>query len=159
MPSSSLLVALVNFVRAFAGADPDHHCYSPSPLIRGHAAKAKGQRTKSFLRVLKYSNGGVLEVGDMDFSASFLCFCGDDWMLMRSDDYLDACARHQPAKVYKIKHLSKVEVVQNDPSGCTFLLVLLILRHFFRLHTRCISNWFWFKRENPTLNCIEKKIT
>ena len=30
---------------------------------------------------------------------------------------------YQPAKVYKIKHLSKIEVVQNDPSGCTFLLV------------------------------------
>jgi hypothetical protein len=35
---------------------------------------------------------------------------------------LGGCAR-QPAKVYKVKHLSKVEVVQNDPSGCTFLLV------------------------------------
>jgi len=27
-----------------------------------NAAKQKGQRTKAFLRVLKYSNGGVLEV-------------------------------------------------------------------------------------------------
>ena len=26
------------------------------------AAKSKGQRTKAFLRVLKYSTGGVLEV-------------------------------------------------------------------------------------------------
>lgn len=26
------------------------------------AAKSKGQRTKAFLRVLKYSHGGVLEV-------------------------------------------------------------------------------------------------
>ncbi|RDX80892.1 Exocyst complex component SEC3A, partial [Mucuna pruriens] len=51
-------------------------------------AKAKGQRTKAFLRVLKYSNGGVLE----------------------------------PAKIYKLKHLSKVEVATNDPSGCTFTL-------------------------------------
>ncbi|KHN47876.1 Exocyst complex component SEC3B [Glycine soja] len=53
------------------------------------AAKSKGLRTSAFLRVLKYSTGGVLE----------------------------------PAKLYKLKHLSKVEVVANDPSGCTFTLV------------------------------------
>lgn len=29
----------------------------------------------------------------------------------------------QPAKLYKLKHLSKVEVLANDPSGCTFTLV------------------------------------
>ena len=29
----------------------------------------------------------------------------------------------QPAKLYKLKHLSKVEVLTNDPSGCTFTLV------------------------------------
>ncbi|KAL5131792.1 Exocyst complex component SEC3A [Glycine soja] len=29
----------------------------------------------------------------------------------------------QPAKLYKLKHLSKVEVVANDPSGCTFTLI------------------------------------
>ncbi|KAF9604135.1 hypothetical protein IFM89_002810 [Coptis chinensis] len=28
----------------------------------------------------------------------------------------------QPAKLYKLKHLSKVEVISNDPSGCTFFL-------------------------------------
>ncbi|XP_010263828.1 PREDICTED: exocyst complex component SEC3A-like [Nelumbo nucifera] len=28
----------------------------------------------------------------------------------------------EPAKVYKLKHLSKVEVISNDPSGCTFTL-------------------------------------
>ncbi|WOL03088.1 exocyst complex component SEC3A-like [Canna indica] len=28
----------------------------------------------------------------------------------------------EPAKIYKLKHLSKVEVMQNDPSGCTFML-------------------------------------
>jgi len=33
-------------------------------------AKAKGQRTKAFLRVLKYSTGGVLEV--MSFSPNSL---------------------------------------------------------------------------------------
>lgn len=31
----------------------------------------------------------------------------------------------QPAKLYKLKHLSKVEVLTNDPSGCTFTLVML----------------------------------
>lgn len=32
----------------------------------------------------------------------------------------------QPAKMYKLKHLSKVEVITNDPSGCTFTLVRLL---------------------------------
>lgn len=58
------------------------------PRVLALSTKAKGQRTKAFLRVLKYSTGGVLE----------------------------------PAKLYKLKHLSKVEVITNDPSGCTFTL-------------------------------------
>ncbi|KAK2392499.1 Exocyst complex component S3A [Trifolium repens] len=58
------------------------------PRVLAISTKAKTQRTKAFLRVLKYSNGGVLE----------------------------------PAKIYKLKHLSKVEVATNDPSGCTFTL-------------------------------------
>ncbi|EEC75773.1 hypothetical protein OsI_12679 [Oryza sativa Indica Group] len=28
----------------------------------------------------------------------------------------------EPAKLYKLKHLTKVEVISNDPSGCTFVL-------------------------------------
>jgi hypothetical protein len=31
----------------------------------------------------------------------------------------------QPAKSYKLKHLTKLEVVANDPSGCTFFMVPL----------------------------------
>ncbi|KAL1366752.1 hypothetical protein HN51_020826 [Arachis hypogaea] len=58
------------------------------PRVLALSTKQKGHRTKAFLRVLKYSNGGVLE----------------------------------PAKIYKLKHLSKVEVVREDPSGCTFIL-------------------------------------
>ncbi|XP_019174748.1 PREDICTED: exocyst complex component SEC3A-like [Ipomoea nil] len=58
------------------------------PRVLAISAKEKGQQTRAFLRVLKYSTGGVLE----------------------------------PAKLYKLKHLSKVEVVTNDPSGCTFTL-------------------------------------
>ncbi|XP_050208769.1 exocyst complex component SEC3A [Mercurialis annua] len=58
------------------------------PRVLALSTKSKGARTKSFLRVLKYSTGGVLE----------------------------------PAKLYKLKHLSKVEVIANDPSGCTFTL-------------------------------------
>ncbi|GAB2222046.1 hypothetical protein Drorol1_Dr00013244 [Drosera rotundifolia] len=58
------------------------------PRVLAISIKKKPQRTKAFLRVLKYSNGGVLE----------------------------------PAKIYKLKHLSKVEVMTNDPSGCTFTL-------------------------------------
>jgi hypothetical protein len=39
----------------------------------------------------------------------------------------------QPAKLYKLKHLTKVEVISNDPSGCTFVLVptLTPLLHCF----------------------------
>ncbi|KAK6939530.1 Exocyst complex component Sec3, PIP2-binding N-terminal domain [Dillenia turbinata] len=58
------------------------------PRVLALSTKSKGQRTKAFLRVMKYSTGGVLE----------------------------------PAKLYKLKHLSKVEVITNDPSGCTFML-------------------------------------
>ncbi|XP_072987152.1 exocyst complex component SEC3A-like [Typha latifolia] len=49
---------------------------------------SKGQATKAFLRVLKYSSGAVLE----------------------------------SAKLYKLKHLTKVEVISNDATGCTFIL-------------------------------------
>ncbi|XP_019152841.1 PREDICTED: exocyst complex component SEC3A-like [Ipomoea nil] len=58
------------------------------PRVLAISTKQKGQRTKAFLRVLKYSSGGVLE----------------------------------SANLYKLKHLSKVELVTNDPSGCTFTL-------------------------------------
>lgn len=49
----------------------------------------------------------------------------------------------QPAKIYKLKHLSKVEVVTNDPSGCTFTLVMLhfpILKFVFK----CLSFSLFF---------------
>lgn len=62
--------------------------HTAKPRVIAISTKAKGQRTRAFLHVLKYSTGGVLE----------------------------------PAKLYKLKHLSKVEVVTNDPSGCTFML-------------------------------------
>ncbi|KAJ9186643.1 hypothetical protein P3X46_002190 [Hevea brasiliensis] len=58
------------------------------PRVLAISTKSKGNQTKAFLRVLKYSTRGVLE----------------------------------PAKLYKLKHLSKVEVITNDPSGCTFTL-------------------------------------
>ncbi|KAK4429118.1 Exocyst complex component SEC3A [Sesamum alatum] len=58
------------------------------PRVLAISTKVKGKRTKAFVRVLKYSNGGDLEA----------------------------------AKMYKLKHLSKVEVVTDDPSGCTFML-------------------------------------
>uniref|UniRef100_A0A0D9XR37 Exocyst complex component Sec3 PIP2-binding N-terminal domain-containing protein n=1 Tax=Leersia perrieri TaxID=77586 RepID=A0A0D9XR37_9ORYZ len=88
------------------------------PRVLAITTKAKGQRTKAFVRVLKYSNGGVLE----------------------------------PAKVYKMKHLSKVEVVQNDPSGCTFLL------GFDNLRSQSVSPPQWTMRNkddrNRLLMCI-----
>ncbi|KAL2604904.1 hypothetical protein AAZV13_09G093000 [Glycine max] len=82
------------------------------------AAKSKGLRTSAFLRVLKYSTGGVLE----------------------------------PAKLYKLKHLSKVEVVANDPSGCTFTL------GFDNLRSQSVAPPQWTMRNiddrNRLLLCI-----
>ncbi|XP_027092825.2 exocyst complex component SEC3A-like isoform X2 [Coffea arabica] len=88
------------------------------PRVLAISTKAKGQRTKAFLRVLKYSTGGVLE----------------------------------PAKLYKLKHLSKVEVVTNDPSGCTFML------GFDNLRSQSVSPPQWTMRNvddrNRLLMCI-----
>ncbi|KAK9164050.1 hypothetical protein Syun_004952 [Stephania yunnanensis] len=82
------------------------------------STKQKGQRTKAFLRVLKYSSGGVLE----------------------------------PAKFYKLKHLSKVEVLSNDPSGCTFML------GFDNLRSQSVAPAQWTMRNiddrNRLLICI-----
>ncbi|KAF6166562.1 hypothetical protein GIB67_005424 [Kingdonia uniflora] len=87
------------------------------PRVLALSTKAKGQRTKAFLRVLKYSSGGVLE----------------------------------PAKLYKLKHLSKVEVI-NDPSGCTFML------GFDNLRSQSVAPPQWTMRNiddrNRLLLCI-----
>ncbi|CAL9144944.1 unnamed protein product [Musa hybrid cultivar] len=89
------------------------------PRVLALTTKAKGQRTKAFLRVLKYSGGGILE----------------------------------PAKIYKLKHLSKLEVVQNDPSGCTFML------GFDNLRSQSVAPPQWTMRNkddrwNRILLCI-----
>ncbi|XP_058081766.1 exocyst complex component SEC3A-like [Magnolia sinica] len=58
----------------------------------------------------------------------------------------------EPAKMYKIKHLSKVEVIQNDPSGCTFML------GFDNLRSQSVSPPQWTMRNindrNRILLCI-----
>ncbi|KAI3888620.1 hypothetical protein MKW92_022176 [Papaver armeniacum] len=82
------------------------------PRVLAISTKAKVQRTKAFLRVLKYSSGGVLE----------------------------------PAKIYKLKHLSKVEVVSNDPSGCTFML------GFDNLRSQSVSPPQWTMRNTADRN-------
>ncbi|CBI19621.3 hypothetical protein AAG906_030991 [Vitis piasezkii] len=88
------------------------------PRVLALSTKAKAQRTKAFLRVLKYSTGGVLE----------------------------------PAKLYKLKHLSKVEVIANDPSGCTFML------GFDNLRSQSVAPPQWTMRNiddrNRLLLCI-----
>ncbi|CAO2827144.1 unnamed protein product [Amaranthus hypochondriacus] len=88
------------------------------PRVLAISIKQKGQRTKAFLRVLKYSNGGILE----------------------------------PAKLYKLKHLSKVEVNANDPSGCTFTL------GFDNLRNQTVAPPQWTMRNtddrNRLLLCI-----
>ncbi|THG03665.1 hypothetical protein TEA_023972 [Camellia sinensis var. sinensis] len=81
-------------------------------------AESNGQQSRAFLRVLKYSTGGVLE----------------------------------PAKLYKLRHLSKVEVVTNDPSGCTFML------GFDNLRNQSVAPPQWTMRNiddrNRLLLCI-----
>ncbi|KAH6778852.1 exocyst complex component sec3A [Perilla frutescens var. hirtella] len=88
------------------------------PRVLAISTKAKGQRASVFLRVLKYSTGGVLE----------------------------------PAKLYKLKHLSKVEVVTNDPTGCTFML------GFDNLRNQSVAPPQWTMRNvddrNRVLLCI-----
>ncbi|XP_010255019.1 PREDICTED: exocyst complex component SEC3A isoform X2 [Nelumbo nucifera] len=90
----------------------------PRVLALSTKYSSKGQRTKAFLRVLKYSSGGVLE----------------------------------PAKLYKLKHLSKVEVIANDPSGCTFTL------GFDNLRSQSVAQPQWTMRNisdrNRLLLCI-----
>ncbi|EPS72833.1 hypothetical protein M569_01920 [Genlisea aurea] len=88
------------------------------PRVLAISTKSKAKRTKAFLRVFKYSNGGVLEA----------------------------------AKLYKLKHLSKVEVVTNDPSGCTFML------GFDNLRSQSVAPPQWTMRNvddrNRLLFCI-----
>ncbi|XP_038704911.1 exocyst complex component SEC3A-like isoform X2 [Tripterygium wilfordii] len=88
------------------------------PRVLALSTKSKGQRTKAFLRVLKYSTGGVLE----------------------------------PANLYKLKYLSKVEVLTNDPSGCTFTL------GFDNLRSQTVAPPQWTMRNiddrNRLLLCI-----
>ncbi|KAJ3677628.1 hypothetical protein LUZ60_003352 [Juncus effusus] len=84
------------------------------PRVLAISTKTKGQKTKAFLRVLKYSNGGFLEV----------------------------------AKIYKLKHLSKLEVVQNDPTGCTFTL------GFDNLKNKSVAPPQWTMRNKDDRNRI-----
>ncbi|RZC67105.1 hypothetical protein C5167_010789 [Papaver somniferum] len=89
-----------------------------SPRVLALSSKSKGQSTKAFLHVLKYSSGGVLE----------------------------------PAKLYKLKHLTKVEVLTSDPSGCTFML------GFDNLRSQSVAPPQWTMRNiydrNRLLLCI-----
>ncbi|KAH7524038.1 hypothetical protein FEM48_Zijuj06G0075900 [Ziziphus jujuba var. spinosa] len=58
----------------------------------------------------------------------------------------------EPAKLYKLKHLSKVEVITNDPSGCTFTL------GFDNLRSQSVAPPQWTMRNiddrNRLLLCI-----
>nr|CAD1837291.1 unnamed protein product [Ananas comosus var. bracteatus] len=54
----------------------------------------------------------------------------------------------EPAKIYKPKHLSKVEVIQNDPSGCTFML------GFDNLRMQSVAPPQWTMRNKDDRNRI-----
>ncbi|CAA0821952.1 Exocyst complex component SEC3A, partial [Striga hermonthica] len=58
----------------------------------------------------------------------------------------------EPAKLYKLKHLSKVEVISNDPSGCTFML------GFDNLRSQSVAPPQWTMRNvddrNRLLLCV-----
>ncbi|RVX15214.1 Exocyst complex component SEC3A [Vitis vinifera] len=88
------------------------------PRVLALSTKAKAQRTKAFLRVLKYSTGGVLEGGVQPVVPGSKGVSNSVSVIaLHSAGFIQ-----QPAKLYKLKHLSKVEVIANDPSGCTFML-------------------------------------
>ncbi|KAJ8465146.1 hypothetical protein OPV22_027698 [Ensete ventricosum] len=91
---------------------------TPRVLVLTTKHSPKGERTKAFLRVLKYSSGGVLE----------------------------------PAKLYKLKHLTKVDVISNDSTGCTFIL------GFDNLRSQSVSPPQWTMRNiddrNRLLLCV-----
>ena len=81
-----------------------------------------------------YSTGGVLEVICFFFSSIFwdrclyvffffFFFAWHFFAVLFSISNFVKLLCLQPAKLYKLKHLSKVEVVANDPCGCTFTLV------------------------------------
>ncbi|KAK6256686.1 hypothetical protein QUC31_000145 [Theobroma cacao] len=116
-------------------------------LSKGHerpmvcAVKSKGQRTKAFLRVMKYSTGGVLEVLVSEAELGQL-LCPINFLVRTL----------LPAKLYKLKHLSKVEVITNDPSGCTFTL------GFDNLRSQSVAPPQWTMRNiddrNRLLLCI-----
>ncbi|XP_042494585.1 exocyst complex component SEC3A-like [Macadamia integrifolia] len=112
----SIRVAKSRGIWGKSGKLARHHMAKPRVLAI--SAKSKGQKTKAFLRVMKYSSGGVLE----------------------------------PAKLYKLKHLSKVEVIANDPSGCTFML------GFDNLRSQSVAPPQWTMRNiddrNRLLLCI-----
>ncbi|XP_057792432.1 exocyst complex component SEC3A-like isoform X1 [Salvia miltiorrhiza] len=84
------------------------------PRVLAISVKTKGKKSKAFLRVMKYSSGGVLEAD----------------------------------KFYKLKHLSKVEVVSNDPSGCTFTL------GFDNLRNQSVAPPQWMMRNVDDRNRI-----
>ncbi|XP_078430535.1 exocyst complex component SEC3A-like [Wolffia australiana] len=94
------------------------HMAKPRILALTTKYSSKSQRTKAFLRVLKYSSGGVIE----------------------------------PAKLYKLKHLTKVEVFPNDSTGCTFML------GFDNLRSQSVGPPLWTMRNiddrNRLLLCI-----
>ncbi|KAK1645783.1 hypothetical protein QYE76_063588 [Lolium multiflorum] len=65
---------------------------------------------------------------------------------------LGRLAKPRPAKLYKLKHLTKVEVISSDPSGCTFVL------GFDNLRSQTVAPPQWTMRNiddrNRLLFCI-----
>ncbi|TYH18555.1 hypothetical protein ES288_A05G281200v1 [Gossypium darwinii] len=92
--------------------------YMAKPRVLALCLKSEGHKKQAFLRVLKYSSGGVIE----------------------------------PAKLYKLKHLSRVEVITNEPSGCTFTM------GFDNLSSQSVAPPQWTMRNiddrNRILFCI-----
>ncbi|CAN8288598.1 unnamed protein product [Cochlearia groenlandica] len=86
------------------------HMAKPRVLLL--SVESKSQRKEAFLRVMKYSSGGVLE----------------------------------PDKMYNFKHISKIEVIANDPSGCTFTL------GFDKLRIQSVAHPQWTMRNTDDRN-------
>ncbi|KAE8675287.1 Exocyst complex component SEC3A [Hibiscus syriacus] len=149
------------------------------PRVFSLSVKSKGQETEAFLRVLKYSSGGVLELttAELGMIGVVIVSClllwphyanigdyssytrikkvGNSFVflaLLRRGHYWCKLKAKFAAKLYKLKHLSKVEVVTNDPSGCTFTL------GFDNLRSQSVAPPQWTMRNiddrNRLLLCI-----
>nr|CAB3498599.1 unnamed protein product [Digitaria exilis] len=114
------------------------------------ASGARGEEVAFSIRVAK--GRGIFEKLGRLAKPRVLALTGrkDEQLPPDEADWMDLFGR--PAKLYKLKHLTKVEVISNDPSGCTFVL------GFDNLRSQSVAPPQWTMRNiddrNRLLFCI-----